>query len=146
MNWINVETVSVKFTFVASLIVPSHETSFPIIDVSHPQLVLERSETKKRLSSICHVGSPLTLFLAQHRLPAPCLPPDDDPRWHALCALAGLGGLGDPDGLGDGRDGGLGQHDGHQVGLAVAAVGQLGLPVGSLRQCCLDVSLQTNEK
>ena len=83
-----------------------------------------------------------TLFLAQPRWPAPCLPPDDDPRWHALSGLGALAGLGDPDGLGDGRDGGLGQHDGHQVGLAVAAVGQLGLPVGSLRQCCLDVNLQ----
>jgi len=51
-----VETVSVKFTFLASLIVPfflghhsslivpaSHQASLPIIDVSHPQLVLERS-------------------------------------------------------------------------------------------------------
>jgi len=42
----------------SSLIVPaSHQASLPIIDVSHPQLVLERSETK-RLSSICHLGSP----------------------------------------------------------------------------------------
>jgi len=53
-----VKTVSVKFTFLASLIVPvffrdtfpaslivrvSDQTSLPIIDVSHPQLVLERS-------------------------------------------------------------------------------------------------------
>ena len=65
------QSVSVKFTFLASLIVPvffrdtfpasligrvSDQTSLPIIDVSHPQLVLERSETK-RLSSICHLGS-----------------------------------------------------------------------------------------
>ena len=72
-----------------------------------------------------------TLFLAQPRWPAPCLPPDDDPRWGALS------GLGGPDGLGDGRDGGR-QDDGHQVDLVVPA----GLPVGSLRQCCLDVNLQ----
>ena len=72
-----------------------------------------------------------TLFLAQPRWPAPCLPPDDDPRWDALC------GLGDLDGLGDGRDGGR-QHDGHQVDLVVPA----GLLAGSPRQCCLDVSLQ----
>jgi len=68
--------------------------------------------------------------LAQPRWPAPCLPPDDDPRWGALS------GLGGPDGLGDGRDGGR-QDDGHQVDLVVPA----GLPVGSLRQCCLDVNL-----
>ena len=80
--------------------------------------------------------APPTLFLAQPRWPAPCLPPDDDPRWDALCGLAGLGGLG------DGRDGGLGQHDGHQVDLAVAVVGQPGLTAGSPHQCCLVVSLR----
>ena len=73
-----------------------------------------------------------TLFLAQPHWPAPpCLPLDDDPRWDAL---SGLGGLG------DGRYGGLGQHDGHQVDLVVAAAD--GLPVGSPHQCCLAVSLQ----
>ena len=96
--------------------------------------------------------APPTLFLAQPRWPAPCLPPDDDPRWDALCGLAGLGGLGGLGGLvglGDGRDGGLGQHDGHQADLAAAAVGQPGLPAGSPHQCCLAVSLQmrnTNAK
>lgn len=41
MNCINEVDVSVKFT--ASLIVRSYKASFPIVDVSHPQLVLERS-------------------------------------------------------------------------------------------------------
>ena len=78
-----------------------------------------------------------TLFLAQPRWPAPpCLPPDDDPRWDALSGLGDLDGL-----LGDGRDGGLGQHDGHQVDLDVPA-GQPDLPAGSPRQCCLDVNLR----
>ena len=74
----------------------------------------------------------LTLFLGQPRWPAlPCLPPGDDPHWDALS------GLGDPGGLGDGRDGGR-QHDGHQVDQVDPA----GLLAGSPRQCCLDVSLQ----
>ena len=77
---------------------------------------------------------PPTLFLAQPHWPAPCLPPDDDPR--CLDALSGLGVL---DGLGDGRDVGLGQHGGHQVDLVVPAAA---LPVGSPRQCCLDVNLR----
>lgn len=71
--------------------------------------------------------------MAQPHWPAPCLPPDDDPR--CLDALSGLGVL---DGLGDGRDVGLGQHGGHQVDLVVPAAA---LPVGSPRQCCLDVNL-----
>ena len=37
---------STLFTYDASLMVQSHETSLPIVDVGHPQLVLQGSETK----------------------------------------------------------------------------------------------------
>ena len=139
-NCINEVDVSVEFT--ASLIVRSYKASFPIVDVSHPQLVLERSETKTCLEVELNMSCWLpTLFLAPHRWPVPCLPPDDGPHWDDLCGLGDLGGLG---GLGDGKDGGR-QHDGCQVDHVAAVAGQSGPPAGSPHQCCLAASLQ-NEK
>ena len=142
VNCINEVDVSVKFT--ASLIVRSYKASFPIVDVSHPQLVLERSETKTCLEVELNMSCWLpTLFLAPHRWPVPCLPPDDGPHWDDLCGLGDLGGLGGPGDLGGGKDGGR-QHDGCQVD-PVAVAGQSGPPAGSPHQCCLAASLQ-NEK